>query len=121
MPSSRPSAAVAAAQERTDSKLREAAERADSKTRVQAMLAAPAPGVQAPEASVASLIVQKRRAKADMQAWELIYEEKNDGLVPTHHDKKADATYCELKGWRVFGRPDLHLSQSQATSLAQEV
>lgn len=106
--SSRPPAAVgAAAMERTDSKTRVAAERADSKTRVQAMLAAPPP-----EASVASLVVQKRKAKADMQAWELIYEEQNDGLVPTHHDKKASATYCELKAKALTIEASLKLCRS---------
>ena len=111
MPSaSRPPAAVgAASQERTDSKTRVAAERADSKTRVQAMLAAPAP-----DASVTSLIVQKRKAKADMQAWELIYEEQNDGLVPTHHDKKASATYCELKAKALTIEASLKLCRAEA-------
>ena len=77
------------------------------------MLAAPAPGVQAPEASVASLIAQKRKAKAAMQAWELRYEEKNDGLVPTHHDKKADATYCELKAKALAIEASLKLCRAE--------
>ena len=42
-------------------------------------------------------MVEKREIKHQMHKWEREYEEKNDGLVPTHHDKKEDPTYNELK------------------------
>ena len=73
------------------------------------MLAAPAL-----EGSVASLIAQKRKAKADMQAWELIYEEQNDGLVPTHHDKKASSTYCSLKAKALTIEASMKLCRAEA-------
>ena len=47
--------------------------------------------------SVATLTVQKRKIKAEMHAWELAYQEKNGGLVPTHQDKKESPRYHELK------------------------
>ena len=32
-----------------------------------------------------------------MHQWEIDYEEKNSGLVPTHYDKKESPRYNELK------------------------
>ena len=85
-----------------------AAERADSKTNTRERVR------KLPEGSVASLIVQKRKAKAEMQAWELIYEEQNDGLVPTHHDKKASPAYCELKAKALMIEGAMKLSRAEA-------
>ena len=47
--------------------------------------------------SSASLHQQKRVLKREMQQWEIDYEEKNTGLVPTHYDKKESPRYSELK------------------------
>ena len=47
--------------------------------------------------STRTLHEQKRAVKREMQEWEIDYEGKNTGLVPTHYDKKESPRYNELK------------------------
>ena len=39
----------------------------------------------------------KRELKTSLRRWEREWESLNGGLVPTHHDKRADRRYCDLK------------------------
>lgn len=55
----------------------------------------PGSGTDAP--TTHSLVVQKRKIKAQMLEWELNYESMHEGLVPTHADKRESPEYSSLK------------------------
>ena len=48
-------------------------------------------------ASIAELHKQKQALKQAMRNWEVEFEEKNGGLVPTHHDKRENEQYRDMK------------------------